>query len=50
MYHPPYFFQTVKGKELLETAIRVMDFLGDQIGKQNHLMYLNAKLDLDLKL
>ncbi|UNT54305.1 helix-turn-helix domain-containing protein [Lysinibacillus capsici] len=39
-----------KGKELLETAIRVMDFLGDQIGKQNHLMYLNAKLDLDLKL
>lgn len=37
-----------KGKELLKTSIKVMDFLDDQIDKQNHLMYLNERVNLKL--
>lgn len=37
-----------KGRELLETSIKVMDFLGDKIGKQNHLMYLKERFDFTL--
>lgn len=33
------------GEELLDSAIKVMDFLEDDINKQNHLMYLYEKIN-----